>query len=71
MLHYASDGREIHHHPRYHLPKLYRYTVADTAPRAFWNRYQNRVSKATIGAGIVIGRYAYCIKWANAETKLH
>jgi hypothetical protein len=28
-----------------------------------WNRYPG----ATIGAAVVMGRYAYCIKWAWAK----
>jgi hypothetical protein len=63
-------GREISHHPKYHRPKFYRYRIADElpgTPRATWNRYENQFSRATIGLAIVVGRYAYCVKWASAE----
>jgi hypothetical protein len=44
-----------------HFPKFYRYKVADPGFRAMWNRYPG----AIIGAALVVGGYAYCVKWAN------
>ncbi|MEU4170995.1 hypothetical protein AB0F46_29460 [Streptomyces sp. NPDC026665] len=62
-------GREINHRPAYHRPKVYRYRVADPGLRVVPNRYANQFSKATIGIAVVVGRHAYCVKWANAEIK--
>jgi hypothetical protein len=47
-----------------HRPRIYRYQVADPGLRLAGNRYGH----ALIGAALVIGRYAYCVKWANART---
>jgi hypothetical protein len=63
-------GREIGHRAKYHRPKFYRYRIADDLsgkPRATWNRYENQFSRVTIGLAVIVGRYAYCVKWANAE----
>ncbi|MFH8619182.1 hypothetical protein ACH4E8_29530 [Streptomyces sp. NPDC017979] len=63
-------GREINHRPRYHRPKFYRYRIADdlpSRPRATWNRYENQFSRTTIGLAVIVGHYAYCVKWASAE----
>lgn len=63
-------GREISHRAKYHRPKFYRYRIADDLsgkPRATWNRYENQFSRVTIGLAVIVGRYAYCVKWANAE----
>lgn len=46
-----------------HRMRFYRYEVG--CPKAFrvvLNRYSWRV----IGLAFVVGRYAYCVKWANA-----
>ncbi len=48
----------------YHRPQFYRYRVADPGFRLAANRY----GAATIGLAFVAGRYAYCVKWANART---
>ena len=48
---------------QWHRPQLYRYRAADPGFRAMWNRYPGVV----IGAAVVVGRYAYCIKWAWAR----
>jgi hypothetical protein len=45
-----------------HIPRMYRYRVADPGLRALWNRYPGCV----IGAAVVVGHYAYCVKWAAA-----
>ena len=52
---------------KYHRPSLYRYQVADRGLRLIWNDYtaQGRQS-ARIGVALTVGRYAYCVKWADA-----
>jgi hypothetical protein len=46
-----------------HALRAYRYEVACPAERrAMLNRYGWQV----IGVALVIGRYAYCLKWAQA-----
>jgi len=45
-----------------HFPRLYRYQVADPGLRLALNAY----GRAVIGVALVIGRYAYCVKWGNA-----
>lgn len=47
---------------RYHRPRAYRYRVAPGAPRAMWNKSFG----FTIGVAVVIGQYAYCLKWADS-----
>lgn len=47
----------------WHRVRLYRYRVADPGFRLAGNRY----GSALIGAALVVGRYAYCVKWANAR----
>lgn len=47
----------------YHWPRFYRYRVADHGCRVTWNRYAGSVP---IGLAVVVGRYAYCLKWAQA-----
>jgi hypothetical protein len=51
----------------YHWPKFYRYLVAFPGLRAAWNRYDGQFGSATIGTAVVVGRYAYCVKWADAK----
>jgi hypothetical protein len=48
---------------RLHAPLLYRYKVAASrrVPRVRLNRYGWRA----IGAYAVVGRFAYCVKWAG------
>jgi len=68
----TDGGREIVHHAEYHWPKIYRYRIADDlpgTPRAMWNRYSNDFSRATIGFAVVVGRHAYCVKWAHARIR--
>jgi hypothetical protein len=47
----------------FHRPKVYRYEVAFPGSRAALNRYDS----AVIGVALVIGRYAYCLKWADSK----
>lgn len=49
--------------PALHRPRAYRYRVADSGLRFMLNRYPG----AVIGAALTVGRYAYCLKWANAK----
>ncbi|NUS78495.1 MAG: hypothetical protein HOV70_20170 [Streptomyces sp.] len=67
---FTDDGREIAHRAAYHRPRFYRYRIADDlpgTPRVMWNRYENQFSRATIGIAFIVGRYAYCVKWASSE----
>lgn len=63
---FTDSGRGVVHYAKPHRPKLYRYRVANPGFRAMWNRYENQFSRATIGLAVVIGRYAYCVKWADS-----
>jgi hypothetical protein len=47
-------------------PRIYRYAVADPGLRCTPNRY----GAALIGFALVAGRYAYCVKWADARAVL-
>ena len=51
----------------WHLPVFYRYRVAEPGLRIRRNRYSGRDGAATIGLALVIGAYAYCVKWADAR----
>lgn len=52
---------------RPHFPTFYRYRVADPQPLAtLWNRYPGH---RAIGAVVVLGHRAYCVKWARLETR--
>jgi hypothetical protein len=42
-------------------PSVYRYRVAHPSIRVAWNRYPG----ALIGVALVVGRYAYCVKWGR------
>jgi hypothetical protein len=44
-----------------HGPTFYRYRVAAPGLRAKPNRYGWKV----IGFAVVVGPYAYCVKWAQ------
>ena len=49
---------------KWHAPMFYRYKVATPRKvRLALNRYPGIV----IGAAIVIGHYAYCVKWGKAR----
>ena len=50
----------------YHRPRLCRYPVADPGFRLMRNRYNGLHGSATIGLALTAGRYAYCVKWADA-----
>ena len=50
-------------HAVIHSPRFYRYVVADHRLRIMGNRYGD----ALIGFALVAGRYAYCVKWADAK----
>lgn len=59
-----ENGRSI---PRPHWPQVYRYEVSAVvrrrAPRLKLNRYGWQI----IGVAVVVGRFAYCVKWAWAR----
>jgi hypothetical protein len=46
-----------------HRPQIYRYVVAERGLRLTPNRY----GAALIGLALTVGRYAYCVKWADAR----
>jgi hypothetical protein len=47
----------------FHWPTFYRYRVGLRGLRVTPNRYGH----AVIGLALVAGRYAYCVKWADAR----
>lgn len=51
----------------YHRPRFYRYRVADAGLRVTLNRYTGQHGSVLIGAALVAGQYAYCVKWADAR----
>lgn len=53
----------------YHRPKFLRYRVADRGLRATINAYRSPHGTARIGFAVVVGSYAYCVKWAKAVPK--
>jgi hypothetical protein len=56
------------HAKKMHWPKAYRYKVPPReGARFMWNRYEAEIGRATIGCAVVVGRYAYCLKWADAK----
>jgi hypothetical protein len=55
---------------KFHRPRFYRYKVADPGARVTRNLYRNGSSSAFIGVAVVAGRYAYCVKWADAKLDL-
>ncbi len=68
-INFTDGDREVVHYAEYHRPKIYRYRVADPGFRAVRNRYANQFSGVTIGIAVVVGRYAYCVKWAHARIR--
>lgn len=57
----ASSRRKM---PSFHRPEFYRYHVSE--PRRFYLML-NRYGWQVIGVACVLGRFAYCIKWAWAR----
>lgn len=53
-----------------HRPRFYRYKVAEPGFRAGRNLYRNDSSSTLIGVAVVAGRFAYCVKWADAKLDL-
>jgi hypothetical protein len=51
-------------HVSFHRPEFYRYEVSRPGFRIGPNHYGWR---RIIGAYVVIGRFAYCVKWAWAK----
>lgn len=59
----------------FHRPKLYRYQVARVdmhGPLPWfrwpnWNAYRSPHGTARIGAAVVFGNWAYCVKWGNSR----
>lgn len=66
---YSSSGQATYHLGVRHRPTFYRYTVADPGLRVRRNGYANQHSAVTIGLAVVIGRKAYCVKWATARIR--
>jgi hypothetical protein len=50
---------------RWHRLRAYRYRVADPGYRALWNGSDGVI----IGVCVVVGHYAYCLKWADSIPK--
>lgn len=46
----------------WHWLRFYRYSVAD---RRIFHLVLNRYPGVVIGAAVVVGRYAYCVKWGG------
>lgn len=61
------------HYAAPHWPRFYRYHVADRGLRMMKNRYpsgpERTKGSAWIGLAVVVGRYAYCVKWAGARMR--
>ncbi|KAA6220030.1 hypothetical protein [Streptomyces filamentosus] len=66
---FTDDGREVVHYAELHRPTLYRYAVADPGLRLTRNRYGNQFSAVTIGLALIVGRHAYCVKWAHGRVR--
>jgi len=49
-----------------HKPRLYRYEVSTVVRRRTPRAVANRYGRAVIGLAAIVGRYAYCVKWAHA-----
>lgn len=66
------------HYAELHRPHFYRYGVSEeirtNGPRWVLNVYHSRLElktrgRAIIGISVVIGRFAYCVKWAHARMR--
>lgn len=59
----------LRHHAEFHWPRFYRYRLPLPRLGLYRNRYYGCGCKgsAFIGLAIDIGRYAYCVKWADAR----
>lgn len=66
-----TEGGIPSHYAEFHWPRFYRYKVADRRLQLAANRYPPAPSRtrgsAWIGLALVMGRYAYCVKWADAR----
>jgi hypothetical protein len=49
-----------------HKPTAYRYEVSTVVRRRLPRVGLNRYPGAVIGVAVVVGRFAYCLKWASA-----
>lgn len=50
----------------WHSPRFYRYEVSTVVRRRLPRVGLNRYPGAVIGASVVVGAFAYCVKWAWA-----
>lgn len=50
----------------WHRPTAYRYEVSTVVQRRLPRVGLNRYPGAIIGLAVIVGRFAYCIKWAWA-----
>lgn len=74
----ANTPRTFHHSAEYHPPRFYRYKVAAPGFRLLRNVYpcapprptETNVGTAWIGLCVILGRYAYCVKWADARLRI-
>lgn len=65
---------EMGYRCKFHRPRFYRYKVARVDRNGplrwfrgpLWNAYRSPYGTARIGVGVVLGRWAYCVKWARS-----
>lgn len=77
--------RIVRHYAEYHRPRFYRCQVAHRGIQVGLNTYGGRraaeaarlagapdlnLGTAWIGLALVLGRYAYCVKWAHARIQV-
>jgi len=51
----------------WHRPRFYRYEVSRVIQRRLPRVGLNTYPGAVIGAAVVVGRFAYCVKWGWAR----
>lgn len=51
----------------WHCPRIYRYEVSRSVRRAIPRARLNRYGWDVIGVAVVVGRFAYCLKWKWAR----
>ena len=73
-----NGTRIAHHFAEYHRPRFHRYRVHHPGFHLMRNVYPcapavdraTHIGTAWIGLCLVVGRYAYCVKWANAGLRI-
>ena len=80
-----NGTRIAHHFAEYRRPRFHRYEVAHPGFRMMRNVYPSArpperfvypkalrvidMGTAWIGLAVIVGRYAYCVKWAHARIR--